>query len=334
MFKICVIGCGSMARTGHGPAFQKYAASHPDTLLAGCCDLNAEAAAYFQLTFGFEKAYTDYRQMLDDIHPDAVSLLCPVAKTAELAVDVLKRGYNLILEKPPGRNRAEIEAIEQAGMESNVFVRTAFNRRYTPLISKLKELMAGEKIRNITYQMYRKNRRDADFATTSIHAVDAVSFIADSPYKEISFIYDELPECGENVANIYLHGKLQNNAVVSLCLVPMGGTIAERISVNTDKATYFVELPFWNNADSPGKLTRIDGNLVTHCISGDNLVDSEEMFETSGFYEENRGFFQLIRSSVEPFRDLKSGIQSVEIADMIRNRNPYYQEASICQETL
>ena len=24
MFRICVIGCGNMARSGHGPAFAKY----------------------------------------------------------------------------------------------------------------------------------------------------------------------------------------------------------------------------------------------------------------------------------------------------------------------
>ncbi len=29
MFKICSIGCGNMARSGHGPAFKKYAETYP-----------------------------------------------------------------------------------------------------------------------------------------------------------------------------------------------------------------------------------------------------------------------------------------------------------------
>ena len=43
-FKICAIGCGAMATTGHGPSFQRYAQEHPDVELAACCDLDAEKA--------------------------------------------------------------------------------------------------------------------------------------------------------------------------------------------------------------------------------------------------------------------------------------------------
>ena len=46
MFKICLIGCGSVATSGHGPSLQKYVATHPDTLLAGCCDLDAAKADF------------------------------------------------------------------------------------------------------------------------------------------------------------------------------------------------------------------------------------------------------------------------------------------------
>ena len=324
MFKICVIGCGAMAKSGHGPAFRKYADAYPDTRLAACCDLNAEAAENFKNAFGFERAYTDYVQMLNDICPDVVSLLCPVAKTAELAIDIMQRGCHVILEKPPGRNTGECQAIADAANRAGVFVRTAFNRRYTPLIVKLKEMLGEEKIRSMTYQMYRKNRHDPDFSTTSIHAIDAVSYIAGSPYRELSLRYAQIPENGPGVVNILLQGTLQNDALVSLSLIPVGGTTVERISVNTDKATYFAELPFWNNPDSPGKLTRMDGNEITHTVSGDSLVDSEEMFETSGFYEENRSFFALIRSGTQPFSDLESGMQAVEIADLIRNRRTEY----------
>ena len=325
MFKICVIGCGAMAKSGHGPAFRKYAQDYPDTQLAACCDLNAEAAEEFKNAFGFETAYTDYVRMLDEIRPDAVSLLCPVAKTAVLAIDIIRRGYHVILEKPPGRNRQETQAMAQAAKEAGVFVRTAFNRRYTPLIGQLKDMLAGEKLRSITYQMYRKNRHDPDFATTSIHAIDAVSYIAGSPYRELSLSFAEIPENGPGVVNIHLQGKLQNDALVSLCLVPVGGTTVERISVNTDKATYFAELPFWSNPDSPGKITRLDGNSITNEVFGDSLVDTDEMFENSGFYEENRSFFELIRSGVQPFSDLESGMQAVELADLIRNRIKSYR---------
>ena len=56
MFKICVLGCGSVATSGHGPSLQRYAAEHPDVVLAGCCDLNPERAETYRQTFGFTHA--------------------------------------------------------------------------------------------------------------------------------------------------------------------------------------------------------------------------------------------------------------------------------------
>ena len=47
-FKICAIGCGAMATTGHGPSFQRYAQEHPDTELVACCDLDAEKAELYR----------------------------------------------------------------------------------------------------------------------------------------------------------------------------------------------------------------------------------------------------------------------------------------------
>ena len=324
MFKICVIGCGNMAKSGHGPAFQKYAAEYEGVMLAGCCDLKAEAAEAFAKTFGFARAYTDYREMLDTEKPDAVSLLSPVALTSELAVSILRLGYPLILEKPPGRNREEVVAIAEAAAEAGVSVRTAFNRRYTPLVEKLIELIGDERILNITYQMYRRGRSDPDFSTTSIHAIDAVRFIAGSPYQHLDLAFQELPEAGEEVANVYMNGRMASGTVVQLSLVPMGGTVCERISVNTDEATYFVELPFWKNCDSPGLLTRLVGAQITHRVTGDELVSSTEMFEESGFYQENRSFFEHLRRGGEVINDTLDGVQAVEIADCIRKRITEY----------
>lgn len=324
MFRICVVGCGEMATGGHGPSYVKYAASHPGTVLAGCCDIHAERAETFREKFGFQKAYTDYEQMLDEIHPDVVCLISPVHATCELAVSIFKKGYAVLMEKPPGRNRQEIERMMQAAQEAGVSARSAFNRRYTPLTVRLKELMGGERIRSITYQMYRRDRTDADFSTTAIHAIDAVKHIAGSDYRSVDFVYQELPECGPCVANIFMTGSMENGAVSQLTLVPMGGTVVERVTVNTDQASYFVELPFWNNPDSPGRLRRMCGADITHDISGDALVDQCVMFEESGFFEENRGFFEHLRSGEEADCDLEKAIQSVEIADCIRKRESRY----------
>ena len=323
MFKICIIGCGHMARHGHGPALKKYCDTYGGSVLAACCDIDPKRAEAFKEQFGFQRAYTDYKLMLDTEKPDAVCLISPVDVTCDMAIQILKMGYPLILEKPPGKNTAETERLMQVAKDSHVTVRVAFNRRYTPLLMALKEFTNNETIRNITYQMYRKDRRDDDFSTTTIHAIDAVKFIAESEYKTVDFTYQQIAGESENIANIYLNGVFENDVVAQLSLVAMGGTVAERISVNTNAATYFVELPFWSNPDSPGKLTRLVGNETTHVITGDSLIDSTEMFEESGFFEENKNFFELVKLKNNT-EDVSSGLQSVELADYIRKRKTKY----------
>lgn len=324
MFKICVVGCGYMAMQGHGHAFMKYKNDYTKVSLAGCCDVDEEKAIKFKEKFGFEKYYTDYEKMLEEINPDVVSLICPVNLTKQLSIDIISKGYNIILEKPPGLNNEEINEMINAAEKSDVFVRTAFNRRYVPLILKLKDMIKDQRIFNITYQMYRYNRRDNDFATTAIHAIDTVKNIAGSDYKKVDFVYQELPDIGENVANIYMNCEFENGIIGQITLVPMGGGISERITVNTLLNSYYVELPFWNNIDSPGRLRAVTVNETVCDIKGSELIDSTDMYEEMGFYEENRSFFELIRSGARKQSDLESGLQSVDIANYIRNRKAMY----------
>ncbi len=42
MFKICVVGCGGMSTSGHGPSFKKYFEDYKDVELSACCDLDEE----------------------------------------------------------------------------------------------------------------------------------------------------------------------------------------------------------------------------------------------------------------------------------------------------
>ncbi len=326
MFKICVIGCGNMSLKGHGPAMQKYAAEHADTCLAACCDVNEERAKDYAERFGFNKWYTDYVEMLDNEKPDAVSLVSPVHLTKPLSIDIMNRGYHVILEKPPGLNCDELKEMIETAKKAGVFVRTSFNRRYLPLVVKLKELLKGKRIFNITYEMYRYSRDDLDFATTAIHAIDAAKSIVGSDYQHVDLFYKELPDIGEKVACYNLNCRFESGALGQIAIIPMGGTITERITVNTDNETYYVNLPIGNNMDSPGRLLCLRLDEVIHDISGEELVDTTQMFEVSGFYEENRGFFEMIRNGGPVSCDLESGMQSVELANRLRSRAASYDK--------
>ena len=327
-FKICNIGCGDIATSVHGPAYVKYRRLHPDVVLAACCDIDETRAEIYRKKFGFDKYYTDYRKMLEAERPDAVCLICPDTVTAEISINIFKMGYPLLLEKPPGRNREEtlkmIEAAEKAGLANQA----AFNRRYVPLVRELKRLLESDftagQIHNIRYDFYRVERKDFDFSATAIHGIDTVRFLAGSDYEYIKFNYQELPHIGINVANIYMYCTFRSGAAAQLNFCPVSGTVIERATVNCYNHTFFLNIPIWAAMDSPGRLVHIESNQVRLDVTGEQVSDGSEMFEENGFYAENASFFNDIRTGKKPVNDIRSGLQSVEVADCIRKRLPEY----------
>ncbi|MBN1349816.1 Gfo/Idh/MocA family oxidoreductase [candidate division KSB1 bacterium] len=327
-FKICTIGCGSLATSQHGPAFVKYATSHPQTELTACCDLVEERARSYKEKFGFRRYYTDNVEMLNREKPDAVCLIAPVDLTCELSCQILQMGYPLLVEKPPGRTPEELGRMIAAAESTGAITQVSFNRRYAPLIREIKSLLAGQladrPIQYLRYDFYRYNRMDADFSTTAIHGIDAVRFLTGCDYERIQFHYQQFPELGYQVANIFMDCKMTSGAVAHLNFCPIAGVTIERATINALDHTFFLDTPIWGEFDSPGKILHFQNNQLKLELSGDELPEGTETFELSGFYGENAAFFDDLRAGRRPACDLKDARQSVEIAHCIRERKDAY----------
>jgi predicted dehydrogenase len=219
--------------------------------------------------------------------------------------------------------------ITEAALRTGVSNRVALNRRYVPLVSELKSLLkaqygsegkAAESIHNLRCDFHRVNRLDADFSTTAIHGIDAVSHIAGSRYKEVYFRYQEFPELGPNVTNIFMDCCFESGATAQLSFCPVTGAAFEHITVNTLGKTYILKMPILGTEDFPGSLTVYEENRQSLRIDGKEFSGTDEMFVLSGFYDENASFFDAIKSGARPSGNVASSLQSVEIADCIRKR--------------
>jgi predicted dehydrogenase len=93
--KSAVIGTGEISAEHLGFLAKSKAAD-----LVGVCDLSRAAAGYAAKTFGALKAYTDYKQMLDEAKPEVVHVLTPPQSHVALATDCLDAGAHVICEKP------------------------------------------------------------------------------------------------------------------------------------------------------------------------------------------------------------------------------------------
>ena len=328
-FRICVVGCGSMSSSGHGPSLAQYAATHPDTVLAACCDLDATRAQNYREAFGFARHDTDMAAMLEREKPDAVCLIAPVSLTCELSCRIMELGYPLIMEKPPGMTVAETDRLIAVAARTKVPNQVAFNRRYTPLLRDLKRILTEEfrpdLIQHLRYDFVRVGRTDADFSTTAIHGIDTVRFLAGSDYRRIRFHYQAFPPLGPAVANILMDCEFASGATAILSFCPVAGVVIERATVHLHDHTFFLEVPIRGAYDAAGRLRHLHKSEVRLDVTGSDVSPAAEWYELSGFYGENAAFLDDLRAGRRPAGDLQSGRQAVAVAQCLRERRAEYQ---------
>jgi len=323
-FKICFVGCGNISSAVHGPSCRRYAELNPGVELAACCDIIESKAALFSEKFGFSRYYTDLERMLDIEKPQAVCLVSPIPLTAGLSCKIMDMGYPLIMEKPPGFDSNETREMIRTAQKKNVPNQVAFNRRYVPLMRELKKLVDGNKrdggYMNIHFHMLRVEIKEPDFSMTAIHGIDAVKFLAGEEYRHVSFRYQELSYPG--VVNIHLDCEFKSGALATLDFLPVSGTSVERLEICTDDNTFYLNMA--EGPDKSGKLIHMKINDKILEIEGAQYCGSDEKFILNGFYDENASFFDDIRNGRKPAGDIQSALQSVEIAECIRNRAKGY----------
>ena len=330
MFKICLIGCGGMSNYGHGPACVKYAAAHPDVELSGCCDIVEEKAVQFCKDMGFLRSYTDIVTMLNAEKPDATLLIVPPEMTGPLAIQVLELGYPLIMEKPPGMTVEEIDRMIAAADATGAATQVSFNRRYTPLVIRMKEMLDSNlppsQIQHIRYELSRTGRNDADFTTTAIHAIDTARFLVGSDYKLVKIHYQYFPEMGPTAANMFLDCDFESGATGSVVLTPVCGISCEMATVYGEHDVFTSSLQMRSDFEPLGRIRHFRESKLVVELTGPDVCDSDEDWILRGFDVENESFFDDLRAGRRPVGDLRSSRQSVAIMQCLRERRPEYPD--------
>ena len=327
--KVCLVGCGSIAQSAHGPALQRLQKEGLITLSA-CCDVDKERARSFCNQFGFGRYYDDHLQMLELEQPDAVFSLLPVRYNAACAVSILEHGCAMIMEKPPGINNTEADSIIRAAQAKNAYHAVLFNRRSMPLVLEAKRLLEGETIEAISLEMCREGRRNEDFTTTAIHGIDCIRFLMDRDFEVLDFHYQE-DQQAQNT-NFYISGWFSDNIHVDMRFLPCAGAVTERICIYTKGKQFYLNLPVWSGTtyvpgfDQPGTLTVAQNESILLQVTGPELSGCQDGYVLNGFYDEDRIVLQEAISGRETQFSVADSLQSVDVATAMRNRKKTYRK--------
>jgi predicted dehydrogenase len=117
--KAAIVGAGLIAGKKHIPAFMKHRGK---VELVALCDLNQEGAQKLAAEFGVPRVYADIGEMIEKEKPDLVDICTPPQTHVRLAIEAMRRGCHVLIEKPMALTVAECDQIVDAAREYGVKV--------------------------------------------------------------------------------------------------------------------------------------------------------------------------------------------------------------------
>lgn len=136
--KVMVLGCGNMGRS-HAWAYKRV----PGFDLVAVCDHTDHNSTGPAQELGGVAAHTDFRTALTESRPDAVAVCTRVDTHAPYALEALRRGLHVFVEKPLAENVAEAEKVIGVARDQGKKLVVGYILRHHPGWEKFIELARG-----------------------------------------------------------------------------------------------------------------------------------------------------------------------------------------------
>jgi UDP-N-acetylglucosamine 3-dehydrogenase len=209
--RVALIGAGGIART-HARA---YTAQPDRCTLVAVTDIAPQKAEGLAAEFNC-RAYPELAAMLDDVHPDVVSVCTPPAIHLQGARAAIERGIPALCEKPLSHDSRTAREMVALAQQHGVLLMTALCHRFHGPVVQLKELLDGGKLGQVLYFQNRFASRfngvqDTWFVVpevagggvlidTEVHAIDLFCYLVGQVVSVSAQISTTLPIAVEDSA--------------------------------------------------------------------------------------------------------------------------------------
>lgn len=135
-FNVAVFGAGAIG-LDHIGSFQQ----HPAATVVAIADTSGSRAQEAAKLFNVPATAADYRELLarDDI--DIVSIALPNYLHAKVALDALKAGKHVMIDKPMATNARDATKLVGEAKKRRVLLMVGQNNRFSPDVQTLKQLV-------------------------------------------------------------------------------------------------------------------------------------------------------------------------------------------------
>lgn len=257
MTRVAVIGVGSMGRN-----HVRVVSELPDAELVGVADANEAQATAIGQRFN-APAYADFRQMLDEQRPEAVTIAVPTILHRQVASEVIGRGIHVLIEKPIAFNVSDGQEMIAAAAQAGVCLVIGHIERFNPAVIALKAKLAQGALGRV-FQI--DARRAGPFPTRiadvgvvidlAVHDLDVMRYISGA---EIVRVYAETERRVHNAREDLLTGltRLSDGTIGTLAINWLTPTKIRELYVTGERGMFRVDyltqdLYFYENATAQG----------------------------------------------------------------------------------
>jgi predicted dehydrogenase len=131
-----IIGVGSLVYNMHRPALDL-----PTTEVAAVCDIRTDIGRQRAEELGGVPFYEDYRQMLEAVRPDITVVMTPHYLHPQMAIDAMKAGSHVLVEKPMAIQVADADKMVEVAQQTGQLLAVNFQQRLRPEVLAAKKLI-------------------------------------------------------------------------------------------------------------------------------------------------------------------------------------------------
>lgn len=319
--------------TGYFSHFQYEAWKRMQNVeITAVCSRSKENAERLRDQYGFEKAYDNFEQMLDEEQPDFVDIITPPETHLSFCMAAIERGVDIICQKPLAPTMEESKKIAQAIKNSDVRMMVHENFRFQPWHRELKKLLdkkvIGDKIHSINLRMrmgdgwqedaymnrqpYFREMEQLLIYETGVHFIDTFRYLIG----EIDSVYAKLKTLNSNIKGedfAWVHFNFENGT--------LGFLDANRYNENTAEDPRLTFGTVWLEGNK-GTIRLNDEGIITIQLLGKKETQHEYTFEKINFagdcvHATQKHFIDCLRFG-KPFEtDVSDYLKNIAVQETI-----------------
>jgi predicted dehydrogenase len=325
MVRIGVLGAGHL-----GKIHIKLLKEIEGFQLVGFYDSEKENAKNVSAEYGI-KSYNDIYELIDDV--DAIDIVTPTISHYDCAVDALKKGRHIFIEKPVTNTLEEAEQLIKLVNEAEVKVQVGHVERFNPAFTATKDFIKNPMFIE-THRLAMFNPRGTDVPVVldlMIHDLDIVLSVVKSNIKKISAggvaVVSDTPDI--------------ENARIEFDKACLANLTASRISMKNMRKSRFFQRDAYISVDFLDKISEIvqikdvEGEpdpLAVNIDLGEGKGTKEFSFDkpkvkqNNAILDELSCFYEAIVNDTTPPVTLEDGYRALQAAHMILDKMKFAEK--------